>query len=261
MTVETWEDLEGLKKVGQLVANCLQKMLASIEDGMSTYELDQIGRSYLESFGARSAPELTYQFPGATCISLNHEAAHGIPSKNKIIRKGMLINIDVSAELNAYFADTGASYLFHSNDKKLSHLCKATRRALRNAIHEVKAGVPFNVIGKAIEKEAKKSSFKILRNLCSHGVGRALHEYPEEITSYYNPADRRMIKKGQVFTIEPFLSTGSEYAYEDSDRWTLINEGNFYSAQYEHTVVAGPRGATIITQPSQGVAFMPEKIA
>ncbi|MFW7381245.1 MAG: type I methionyl aminopeptidase [Oligoflexus sp.] len=255
MTIETEEQLRQLRRVGELVANCLQKMLSSLEEGMSTWDLDQIGREYLESRGARSAPEKCYQFPGATCISLDHEAAHGIPAKNKFIRKNMLINVDVSAELDGYFADTGASLLFQSKDKRLQHLCKSTRKALRNAIAEVKAGVPLNVIGRAIEKEARKSSHKILRNLCSHGVGQALHEDPTEIPPYYDRSDRRMIKKGMVFTIEPFLTTGSEYAEEADDHWTLVNERNFFSAQYEHTMVATPSGVILLTIPSEGEPF------
>jgi methionyl aminopeptidase len=257
MTIETEKQLQGLKKAGSLVADCLKHMLASIEEGMTTKELDDIGRNFLESRGARSAPELTYQFPGATCICLEHEAAHGLPSVKKKISRGMLVNIDVSAELNGYFADTGASYLYGSDNRQLQELCRSTQKALKAAVQAVRSGAPLNVIGKSIEKEAKKTPFTIIRNLCSHGVGGALHEEPDSITGYYNRRDRRMITKGLVFTIEPFLSTGSFYAHEGHDGWTLYNEPGFYSAQYEHTLVATPKGAIIITMPTDGKPFVP----
>jgi methionyl aminopeptidase len=108
MTIETERDIDGLKRVGRVVAVVLHEMLDSIEAGMTTAELDCIGRTLLDRHGARSAPQVTYNFPGATCISVNEEAAHGIPG-SRVIRPGDVVNVDVSAELDAYFADTSGT--------------------------------------------------------------------------------------------------------------------------------------------------------
>jgi methionyl aminopeptidase len=257
LTIENEDQLLFLQKIGRIVADCLCYMLASIEDGMTTKELDDVGRKYLEDYGARSAPELTYKFPGATCISLEGEAAHGVPSASKVIRPETLINIDVSAELDGYFADTGASYLYKGSNERLKKLCKSTKRALNSAIREVRSGVPLNVIGKAVEKEARKSGFAIIRNLCSHGVGAALHEQPDGIKGYFDRNDKRVIREGSVFTIEPFLSTKTTEVYEADDGWTLVNWPGHFSAQYEHSMVATKKGAIILTLPTSGQPFQP----
>lgn len=257
MTLETEEQLRKLKNIGTIVADCLKHMLFSIEEGITTKELDKIGRTFLEKHGARSAPELTYGFPGATCISVGEEAAHGIPSDRKIV-SDTLINIDVSAELDGFFGDTGASFYFKGTDKKIKSLCKSTRAALNAAIRDVRSDVPLNYIGKAVEKEARKAGFVVIENLCSHGVGGALHEDPGEIPCYFDPDDRRKIKDGMVFTIEPFLSTKTRETSEADDGWTLMNDRGHFSAQYEHSMVATKRGAVILTMPSKGAPFIPE---
>lgn len=246
MTIETEKDLEKLKVIGKIVANTIKIMSEKLESGMTTKELDQIAKEYLTSNGARSAPQLTYNFPGYTCISINDEAAHGIPS-NKIINSGDLVNIDVSAELDGYFADSGATFIVPDVTKEKKDLCRATKQALYKAIDEVRAGLPLNVIGKAIEKHARKTGFSIIRDLGSHGVGRGLHEEPKFIPPYYDINDRRILKEGMVITIEPFLSNGAESVYEANDGWTLKTRNKRLSAQYEHTLVVTKKKPILIT--------------
>jgi len=236
MTIETDHDLQQLKRIGQTVARILKDMIARAEPGMTTRELDAIGRELFELHGARSAPQLTYGFPGYTCISINEEAAHGIPG-DRVIQPGDVVNIDVSAERDGYFADTGGTFVVPPSTPQKDLLCHATRVALHNATAKARAGQPLNGIGKAIQKVAREKGFKIIRNLCSHGVGRALHEEPGEIAGYYDPYDTRRLKEGMVITIEPFLSTRSSYAEEADDGWTLVGGPGNFSAQYEHTMV------------------------
>lgn len=236
MTIETEHDLQQLKSIGKIVGSVLKTMMQKTEPGMTTLELDQIGQGLLDHYGARSAPQLTYNFPGATCISINEEAAHGIPGA-KVINAGDMVNIDVSAELNGYFADTGGSFVVPPNTPQKERLCQATKLALAQAISKAQAGKPLNVIGKAIQKVAKDKGFKVIKNLCSHGVGRALHEEPKEIQGYYNPGDKRTLTEGLVITIEPFLSTKSRFVTETGDGWTLAGVTGNLSAQYEHTMV------------------------
>ena len=187
---------------------------------MTTRELDALGARLLERQGARSAPQLTYDFPGATCISINEEAAHGIPG-DRVIRAGDVLNVDVSAELGGYFADTGGTRVVPPSNAQKTRLCHATRTALANAMKQARAGRPISGIGAAIERTAKTYGFKVIENLGSHGVGRALHEAPEHIAGYFDPTDKRLLAEGMVITIEPFLSTRSRVVNETSDGWTL----------------------------------------
>ncbi len=236
MTIETEEDLEKLRVIGRIVASCLKHMAARMEPGMTTRELDEIGARYLEQHGARSAPQLTYDFPGATCISINEQVAHGIPGE-RVISKGDLVNIDVSAEKDGYFGDTGGSFAVGEPSPLQAKVCEATQEALTRALKEAKAGALLNRVGVAVEKVAKRSRLHVIRDLCSHGVGRALHEAPGDIPSYYDPRDKRRFHKGMVLTLEPFLTTGPRYVKTHEDGWTLLSTMGSVTAQYEHTLV------------------------
>ena len=244
MTIGTQNDLEGLKRVGRVVSKVLKDMLDAIEPGMTTGELDVLGARLLESHGARSAPRITYNFPGATCISVNEEAAHGIPGARRIAA-GDVVNVDVSAEMDGYFADTGGTRVVPPADAVAMRLCHAARMALDSAVAEARDGARINRIGKAVERVAKQHRFHIIRNLAGHGVGRGLHEEPTDIVGYFNPNDRRVFHEGMVVAIEPFLSTKTTFAEESADGWTLVGPHGTRSAQFEHTVVI-TRGAPII---------------
>jgi methionyl aminopeptidase len=219
-------------------------MLDRLEPGMTTAELDAFGAKRLEDHGARSAPKITYGFPGATCISINEEAAHGIPGARRIAA-GDVVNVDVSAELDGFFADTGGTRVVPPADAVSLRLCAATREALDSAMRQARAGNRINQIGKAIERVAKRERFNIIRNLGSHGVGRALHEEPGHIPGFYDVTDRRVLRQGMVITIEPFLSTRTTMVEQSSDGWTLFGPPGTRSAQYEHTMVT-TRGEPIV---------------
>ncbi|HVK62193.1 MAG TPA: type I methionyl aminopeptidase [Bdellovibrionales bacterium] len=249
MSIESEADLVALRKIGRIVANCLQAMGRALEPGMTTRELDEIGGKFLEFHGAKSAPKLTYNFPGYTCISVNEEAAHGIPG-NKILNASDLVNIDVSAELDGYFADTGGSFIIPPESDLKRNLCLATKRALKLAMKAACAGKPLNGIGRAIELEALRNGLTVIENLGSHGVGRALHEEPGFIPGYYDPKDKRVLKKNQVITIEPFLSTGAREVFDAGDGWTLATNKRHLTAQYEHTMVITNGQPLIMTLPA-----------
>ncbi|MGH8445419.1 MAG: type I methionyl aminopeptidase [Solimonas sp.] len=244
MTIESQDDVLALQRIGRIVSLVLQQMLDAARPGMTTQELDDIGARLLAGHGARSAPQLTYDFPGATCISINEQAAHGIPGA-RVIRAGDVLNVDVSAELDGYFADTGGTAVVPPTNALKTRLCHAARTALTDAMKEARAGRRLNTIGASIERTAATYGFRIIENLASHGVGRALHEEPGEILGYFDPADRRVLKEGMVITIEPFLSTKSRIVREEADGWTLSGAVGNLSAQYEHTMII-TRGAPIV---------------
>ncbi len=244
MTIESQSDIVALQRIGRIVSLILHKMLDSIEPGMTTAELDAIGARLLAEFSARSAPQLAYDFPGATCISVNEQAAHGVPG-GRIIKAGDLVNVDVSAELDGYFADTGGTKVVPPSTPIKTRLCHATRTALSEAIKVARAGQPLNRIGRAIEQVANTHRLRIIENLGGHGVGRAIHEDPEHILGFYDPRDQRVLKEGMVIAIEPFLSTKSRVVSESDDGWTLVGMPGNLSAQFEHTMII-TRGEPIV---------------
>lgn len=249
MSINSEKDLQGLRKIGKVVARCLQHMQSKLEPGMTTAELDAIGGQFLAAHGARSAPQLTYNFPGFTCISVNEEAAHGIPG-SRILNAGDLVNIDVSAELDGYFADTGGSAIIPPESKVHLQICAVARQALENAMLEARAGAKLNRIGHAIELEAVRNGLTVIENLGSHGVGRALHEEPGFIPGYYDKRDKRILHENQVITIEPFISSGAREVFENGDGWTLVTNPGVFTAQYEHTLVITKGRPLIMTLPA-----------
>jgi methionyl aminopeptidase len=248
VTITSDADLEKLKAIGRICAVARDAMAAALRPGITTLELDDIGRRILDEHGARSAPEITYDFPGATCISVNEEIAHGIPGA-RVIRAGDLVNIDVSAELNGVFADTGASFVVPEADPRLVALCRDGKRAMWEGIRAVRSGAPLGDIGSAIGRFARKNRYTLIENLASHGVGDSLHDEPGEIPTWPDRSERRTIADGLVFTVEPFLSLGGQLAEQKSrdDEWTLVANPPAPCVQYEHTVVATRRGAIVVT--------------
>lgn len=249
MTVESQHDIDGILRAGRVVARVRDAMLDAIEPGMTTAELDELGGELLDRYEARSAPRVIYNFPGATCISINEEAAHGVPGQ-KMIRAGDIVNVDVSAELDGYFADTGGTIVVPPVSGIKTRLCHATRLALKNALAETRAGSPINRIGHAIQRTARSHNFKVIKNLAGHGIGRSLHEEPEGIVSYYDRRDTRRLQLGQVIAIEPFLSIRSTLVTEAEDGWTLVGHPANFSAQYEHTLIV-TKGAPIVATLSE----------
>ncbi len=247
MTISNDKELEALRRIGSVVARCRDAMVKHAQVGMSTRELDAFGEAFLAREGARSAPRVVYDFPGATCISINEEIAHGIPG-DRLIEAGDVVNIDVSAEMDGYFSDTGATLQMPPHDPKITKLCDSTRTALERALEAVRADRRFNEVGRILQAQADRGGFGVIKNLGGHGIGRGLHEQPEFIAGYNDPNDHRRFELGQVITIEPFFSTGpSTWAREADDGWTLLNKPGRRSAQFEHTMVVTDGAPIILT--------------
>jgi len=251
MSITTEAELQGMQKITAIVATALKEMRAYATPGMSTKTLDQYGRGILEDFGAKSAPKLTYGFPGWSCISVNHEMAHGIPSAKKILQEGDLINIDVSAELNGFWGDNGGSFVLGEDLHHHQQLVDVSKQILYKAIHHIKGGVRISDIGGLIETEAKKQGYKVIKNLTGHGIGRSLHEAPHEIANFRDPFNKTRFKTQGVVAIETFISTHSTFADTQADGWTLIGNKGGYVAQHEHTIVITDDKPLILTEMNE----------
>lgn len=252
MSITSASELIGMQEISEVVATTLKLMREYAKVGISTKELDNYGGNILKSYGAKSAPFETYGFPGYNCISLNNEAAHGIPSTQKIIQEGDLINIDVSAELNGFWSDNGGSFVIGKDIHHHQPLVDASKEILHKAIHQIKGGVKIADIGYLIETEAKKSGYKVLKNLAGHGVGRNLHEKPDNILNYRVKGNKERFQKNTTVAVETFIATHSTQAVELSDGWTLVGNRGGYITQHEHTILITD-GTPIILTASNGI--------
>jgi methionyl aminopeptidase len=245
MTIDNDEDLTGLERAGHVVAEARDTMLAAVAPGVTTGELDAVGRDVFRRHGARSAPRTTYNFPGSTCISVNDEAAHGIPSIVRSLRNGDLVNLDVSAELDGYWADTGVSAPVGEVSELAMRLLEVTRLAQKEAMDAARAGRALRDVGRAVQRRARRSGFRVVRNLYGHGTGRALHEGPS-VPSFDDGQDL-VLWEGLVLAVEPFLSTGADLVVDDPDGWTLRTIDGSLVAQFEHTMVVTRGAPRVIT--------------
>lgn len=251
MSITKEAELIGMQKASEAVAYTLKEMTNYAKVGMSTKELDEFGAKILAGFGAKSAPYLTYKFPGWTCISVDNEFCHGVPSEKRILKDGDLINIDVSAELNGFWADNGGSFVLGNDIHQHQKLVDASKEILQKTLNTIRGGVKIADIGLLMETEAKKRGYKVIKNLGGHGIGRSLHEEPSDLLNYRVKADKRRFAKNSVVAIETFISTNSSYATESkflNDGWTMIGERGGYMAQHEHTIVVTDGQPLILTE-------------
>ncbi|HEY5405636.1 MAG TPA: type I methionyl aminopeptidase [Ginsengibacter sp.] len=251
MSITKESELVGMKKASEAVALTLKEMRKFAQPGMTTKELDNYGGQILNDMGAKSAPYLTYGFPGWTCISINNEFCHGIPSDEKILAEGDLINIDVSAELDGFWSDNGGSFILGIDVNQHQKLIEASKQILHKAIHSIKGGVRITDVGLLIETEAKKRGYKVIKNLTGHGIGRSLHEEPHEIANYRDRFNLTRFKKNSVVAIETFITTASTYAETLQDGWTMVGNKGGFMAQHEHTIVVTDGKPIVLTEMNE----------
>ena len=235
MSIESEKDIAGLLRIGRIVGEAIKAMRDALQPGMTTAELDAVGERFLKQHGARSAPQLAYKFPGVTCISVNDEVAHGIPG-DRVIQPGDVVNIDVSAELDGYIADSGYTAPVPPVSPDIERLCACAQAALESAIDAARAGNRINAIGRAVQTEAERCGYNIIRELSGHGVGRKIHEKPS-VPNYFTARAKDKLTEGLVITLEPFLTPGSGRIYTAGDGWTIKTMDKQPFAQYEHTVI------------------------
>jgi methionyl aminopeptidase len=245
MSITSEEDLEGLQRIGRIVARVLREMAASVRPGMTTAELDALGAGLLAEHGARSAPQLVYDFPGANCISVDEEVVHGIPGA-RVIRSGDLVKIDVTAELGGYIADAATTVAVAPVSEAKRRLKACAEAALRQALTVARAGRRVSDIGQAVEAEVQRQGFQVIPELCGHGVGRTIHEDPN-VPNYADPRQRDRLTDGLVITIEPIIAARSNRVVTADDGWTLRTVDGSPAAHAEHTIVITKGRPLVIT--------------
>ena len=235
MSIESHDDLDGVREAGRITTAALDAMAAQLAEGITTAELDAVASAVLDQNGARSAPAMVYGFPGTVLISVNDEIVHGIPGR-RVLRRGDLVSLDVTIEKNGYVADAARSVIVGEGSMQARQLVEAAESALRQALTVARAGVRVNEIGRAVQREVRRHGFSVVRGLCGHGVGRTIHE-PPEVPNTYDRFQRDVLTEGLVLTIEPMISAGSSYPMQGGDGWTLRTRDGSLAAHCEHTLV------------------------
>jgi methionyl aminopeptidase len=245
VSVDTPEQLRGLRLAGRLVALTLSSLRAAVRPGVTTGELDALALQIFSEHGARSGPVLTYGYPGAICISVDDEVVHGIPGGRRL-RSGELVTLDVAAELHGYHADAAITVPVGPVSAPAADLISATRAALAAGMRAAQPGATLRDVGAAVQRAARHRGYEVFRELTGHGIGRAMHEEPT-VPNWPSPSAGRRLTPGLVFTIEPMLTAGSTRLGLDSDGWTVRTLDGSLSAHEEHTLMVSPGGPLVLT--------------
>ena len=245
MSIETAEELAGLRAAGRVVAETLRAMARAVRPGVTTGELDAIAARMFRRAGARSGPQLDYGFPGATCISVADEAVHGIPGPRRL-RRGDLVKLDATAELDGFYADACITVAVGPAPRTALALAATARRALDAGMAAARADAPLNAIGAAVESTVARRGHTVCAELTGHGVGRRVHE-PPTVPSCFVAHFDEPLTEGLVLTIEPVVSTGSGALVGDDDGWTVRTADGTPVAQAEHTIVIRDGAPLVLT--------------
>jgi methionyl aminopeptidase len=233
VSIEHPDELKGLRAAGRVVAETLRAMAARVRPGVTTAELDAVAAGVFARHGARSAPRLAYNFPGTTCISVDDEAVHGIPGPRRL-RGGELVKLDVTAELDGFYADACVSVPVGAIAPRTQRLVAAASSGLRAGMRAAVAGARTGDVGAAVQGEVERRGFSVCHELTGHGIGRTIHEPP---TVANVAGGDEPLTDGLVLTIEPIIAAGEGDVHVMPDRWTVRTDDGSVSAHVEHTVV------------------------
>ncbi len=257
MTNETFESFEGTRKAGSIAASALDEVAKIIKPGITTQKIDTLCFEFINDSGAYSAPLFYRGFPKSCCTSPNHIVCHGIP-KNKILKEGDIINVDVTAFKDGWHGDTSRMFCVGKVSIKAESLINTTYEAMMKAIKILRNGVCLGDIGETIQKYVESKGFSVVRDFCGHGVGKKFHEQPN-ILHYGKSGTGEKLKTGMIFTIEPMINEGDYGINILKDGWTAVTKDKMLSAQFEHTVGIKDDGYEIFTLSKSGLNFPPYK--
>lgn len=235
MTVQTDTELQALREVGRIAAEALAAMRKAVRVGVSTAELDRVGRTAMERHGARSAPELVYDFPGATCISVNDEVVHGVPGP-RVLAPGDVVKLDVTVEKGGFMADTACTVVVEPRSPEARRLAGCAKKAFEEALSVARAGEKVSRVGRIVQTIVQAQGFSVIPQLAGHGIGRTIHEGPE-VPNAYDPWLMERFHEGMIVTIEPIITSGKGKIVTGSDGWTVSTEDRRLAAHYEHTMM------------------------
>lgn len=251
ITLYAPEDFEGMRKAGRLAAEVLDMIAEHVVPGVSTGELDQLCHDYMVERGAVPATLGYRGYPKSSCISINHVVCHGIPSEDKKLRDGDILNIDVTAILDGWHGDNSRMYVAGKLNRKAERLIQVTHDALMLGIDQVKPGNTFGDIGAAIQRYVEAQRMSVVRDFCGHGLGRVFHS-PPNVLHYGRWGSGPVLEEGMFFTIEPMVNLGRPETKILADDWTAVTKDKSLSAQFEHSIGVTADGFEIFTLSPAG---------
>jgi len=244
VSIDSPEELEAMQAAGKVVAEAIREMARRVRPGVTTAELDDIAAQIFTRHGARSGPQLDYDFPGVTCISLDDECVHGIPSRTRRVNAGQLVKLDVTAELDGFYADACRTVAVGRPKAREQRLMAAAQSALKLGLEQAKAGNNVGAIGGAVQTEVERRGFSVCVELSGHGIGRRIHEEPDVPNIAWDGPE---LTNGLVITVEPIIAAGRGDVYVDDDGWTIRTEDGSPSAHFEHTIVVTDAAPILLT--------------
>ena len=255
MTNEIKESFEKTRIAGSIASGALDEVDKIIKPGITTERIDKICFEYINDHGGYSAPLYYRGFPKSCCTSTNHVVCHGIP-KNKILKEGDIVNVDVTAVKDGWHGDTSRMFHVGKVSVKAENLTRTTYESMMNAIRILKNGLHLGDIGHTIQKFVESKGYSVVRDFCGHGIGKNFHEQPN-ILHYGKSGTGDKIKTGMIFTVEPMINEGKYETNLLKDGWTAVTKDKTLSAQFEHTVGIKDEGYEIFTQSKKGLNFPP----
>ncbi|BCE01624.1 type I methionyl aminopeptidase [Marinicellulosiphila megalodicopiae] len=247
ISIKTPEEIEKMRVAGKLAAQVLEMIAPFVVPGVTTGKLNEICHDYMVNVQNSIPAPLNYHgFPKSICTSVNQVICHGIPSDDKVLKKGDIVNIDITVIKDGYHGDTSEMFFVGDVPEHTKRLCRITQECLYKAIKLVKPGARLGDIGAVIQQHAEKNYYTVVREYCGHGIGKVFHEEPQVL--HYGKAGTGVeLKEGMTFTIEPMINAGKRECKVLGDEWTVVTKDRKNSAQYEHTLLVTKDGVEILT--------------
>lgn len=239
------QELEKLRAAGLVVAEVLEAVSEQVKPGVTTLELEQVAEHRIAQRGARAAFKGYRGYPCATCISVNEEIVHGIPSERKL-KPGDIVSIDVGVELDGYYSDSATTVALEPIAPELEKLLSVTRAALYRGIEQARPENYLGDISRAVQEYVERNGFSVVREFVGHGIGTQLHEEPQ-VPNYATSTCGPKLKPGMVLAIEPMVTTGSPDVQILPDRWTAVTADGGFAAHFEHCVAITENEPWILT--------------
>ena len=246
IVLKTTRELSLMKEACVISAGALKAAGAAVEPGVSTEEINRIAHNFITKNGAIPTFKGYNGYPAATCISINDEVIHGIPSKKRIIKAGDIVSIDVGATLNGYVGDNAATFAAGDVSPEAQRLCDTTRESLYEGIKAAVAGGRIGDIGSTIQRYCEERGFSVVREFTGHGVGKQMHEDPS-VPNFGTPGRGVRLLPGMTIAIEPMINMGGAGIRQLPDGWTIKTKDGSLSAHFEHTIAITADGPVILT--------------
>lgn len=250
--IKNAEGIRRMREACTVAATILAQLKALVRPGITTKDLDEIGRDLIAAHGARSAPHGytigSRRYPAYTCLSVNEEVVHGIGSLKRILRDGDIISVDVTVEYHGYIGDNAITVPVGSIAPRVAELLKVTETALQLGIQQAVVGNRIGDISHAVQTYVESFGFGVVREMVGHGVGQSMHEEPQ-IPNFGRKNSGEKIRPGMTLAIEPMVNLGTHQVRTLSDGWTVVTADGKPSAHFEHTVLTTENGPEILTIP------------